>query len=613
MTRTRALIHYCRAVLFVLGCTASAFAFDLVDAKGRGVPVVHGVGLEREAAALAGICRAATGTDHAIVAAATVMQPGTWRLGEPWIGRPLILFGNVADNEAMFALYSRYLAGANAAYPGPGRYVLRALAQPFRRGTDIFVVGASDAAGAGTALTRCRELVAPGATRIPATIELGGAGGPDKVRARTSGDFARSATRFYWTGDEAAGNEAKVLLLKRLETDTRGLFGFDHTGHYGWERHYRPLQQLLTTDALTADEKREVDARLLYNALNNTDWAAVAAMRCEPTRIMDRLGRHQLSALAGNLIIFDYLHHIGTVPEDRREAVRKGQERLQAHCRSLIQGGHFHSNILAGTEGSECINILADLYLFHGDRRFVEDGILRRMADYNIAAKDNLGWYAGGDSYITCRPGCHFARASGGAAWLLAGFLYGDGRYRWMLENQHAFLTHFQVARPPETTALLNHLEPMEPTQYYGLTTQPVDAWCYGRCTAPGRPEVTVPVDAPVAQLFSRATFRDRFDRDAAYLLVQGLDTGSINANYSYQANAITRYTELGSLLLFSNSMKHTGWAQNVVSASRGEPDPQSTACVLDAHFSSDLVAGMQSRHERHGGMRWVRLSAKFR
>ncbi|MCK5803530.1 MAG: hypothetical protein KAI66_11890, partial [Lentisphaeria bacterium] len=251
--------------------------------------------------------------------------------------------------------------------------------------------------------------------------------------------------------------------------------------------------------------------------------------------------------------------------------------------------------------------ILADLYLYYGDRRAVTDGIFGRMADYNISAKDNLGWYAGGDSYITCRPGCHFARAAGGAAWLLAGFLNEDGGYRWMLENQHAFLTHFQVARPPKTTALLDHIEPIEPSRYYGLTVQPMGPWARRKCTAAGRAEVTVPVTAHADLLFSRAAFRERFDPDAAYLLVQGIDTGSINSNYSFQANGITRYTELGSLLLFSNSMKHTGWAQNVVSASRGKPDAQSAACVLDASYSSNFVSGMQSRQEHNGGTRWIR------
>jgi len=53
--------------------------------------------------------------------------------------------------------------------------------------------------------------------------------------------------------------------------------------------------------------------------------------------------------------------------------------------------------------------------------------------------------------------------------------------------------------------------------------------------------------------------------------------------------------------------MKQTGWSQSLVSASRGKPDPQSTACILETSFSTDRVCGLQSRQEQHGGMQWVR------
>ena len=571
------------------------------------VPIVFGSELEQQATVLASACRTATGATHPIIPAADVMQPGTWRLAEAWLSRDLILLGNIVNNDVIFALYSRYLAGANAAYPGLGRYVLRTLHQPFHRGVNLLMIGGSDQAGVAAGVTRVTQYLANNGGRFTPTIELGSAKGPDTVPAKRRGEFTAAAYRFYWDADIAAGQEARDLLLAEMAKRERGLWGFDKAGHYNWERFYRPLGQLLVSGLLSEAEQQEVDARLLTNAIENTDWSARAVLDCPVGGMSDRLNRHELSALAGLFIVLDYLHHVATVPEQHRVAVERDYERLLAHCRGLVENGHFHSRILAGTEGAESTNILADLYLYHGDRRAVTDGTFRRMADYNIAAKDNLGWYAGGDSYITCRPGCHFARAAGGAAWLLAGYFYSDGGYRWMLENQHAFLTHFQVARPPETTALLDHIQPVEPTHLYGLTIHPVDAWCYHKCTTEERAEVTVPAQAPVEQLFSRAAFRERFAPDAAYLLVQGLDTGSINSNYSFQANGITRYTELGSLLLFSNSMKHTGWAQNVVSASRGKPDPQSVACVLDAWHSSSLVSGLQSRQEHNGGTRWTR------
>jgi len=576
-------------------------------ARPEPAPIVFGEGLEREAAALKAACGQATNVAHPTVPAANAMAPGTWRLAASWLRRDLILLGNVVNNEAIFALYSQYLAGVNAAYPGPGHYVLRSLHQPFRRGADMLVIGGSDRAGVAAGVERVAQLLAANDGRFPPTIEIGDAGGPDTVPAKKRTTFTSAVYRFYWDADMAAGREAKRLLLTQVDRRDKGLWGFDKAGHYQWERNYRPLRQLLASGLLSPGEQERVDARLTTNVLENSDWAFLACLNKHPRTFMDSMSRHVLSALTGGHIVLDYLHHIGAPPAGKRAGVKRNYELTLAHYRHLLENGHFHSNVLAGTEGAESINILADLYLHHGDRRFVTDGILRRMADYNIAAKDNLGWYAGGDSYITCRPGCHFARSAGGAAWLLAGFFYGDGAYRWLLENQHTFLTHFQVARPPKTTAILDHIPAVDPTRLHGLTVHPLDPWCVRKCATSENAEVTMPVKATAGQLFSRAAFRERFDPDAAYLLVQGLDTGSINANYSFQANGITRYTELGSLLLFSNSMKHTGWAQNVVSASRGKPDPRSAACVLGAWVSSDLVSGMQSRQECSGGTRWVR------
>ena len=108
-------------------------------------------------------------------------------------------------------------------------------------------------------------------------------------------------------------------------------------------------------------------------------------------------------------------------------------------------------------------------------------------------------------------------------------------------------------------------------------------------------------------ETYSKAVLREGFDADDAYLHLQGLNTGTINRNDGFQGHAIVRYTELGSLLLFANTMRHSGWARTVVSASRGAPDPQSTACVLDSALRTPQVNGIQSRMDSTGGCSWTR------
>ena len=602
-------------VLALAASTAQSASPRTLDLRGdarQGPAVVYGSGREGAAATIRNTCEKVLDVPAVAVAAAEIMEPGTWRLAETWAQRPLVLVGSVVDNEAVFALHSRYLAGVNAAYPGPGRYVLRTLFSPFRRGADIVLVGAADEAGVKAGVEAFARAMTESKGAMGPTVELGDAGGPSKDSASGGTEFPRAAYRHYWYGNTAAGKKARELLLGELAARPNGLWGFDKAGHYDWERRYRPLRQVQVSGLLSEEEERQVDQRLTQNMLENSDWALEACLRTQVGDLPARASRHQISALAGAFLVLDYLVHVGTVPAPQRESVEQAYSRILGHVHSYVEGGHFCSPI-TGTEGAETLNIMADMVLYHGDGRIVRDGTLRRMADLLLSAKDNLGCHACDDSYIGCRPGCHFARSAGGATWLWAGHFYRDGGYRWLLENVHAFLTHFQVARPPEPTALLAGIPATEPSRYTGVDVQPLAPAWYGRCTERVADEAAVPVKIPYERTFTRAAFRDGFAREDAYLLLQGVDRGSINANYAYQANAVTRYTELGSLLLFSNSLKHTGWSQNVVSVSRGALDPQSTASELEAVLNAPFMAALRSRHERHGGMNWVRTLVRRR
>ena len=541
------------AAVCLVGHGLAGAGIDLQGTPGNGPAVIHGGGTEAAAERVAKALGTVLGAKVETVAAGKIMEPGTWRLAAPWLQRPLVLLGSVADNEAMFALHSRYLAGANAAYPGAGRFVLRTLSSPFRRGIDMFAIGAADPAGLAAGVARFEALIAASGGQLAPLIEGGDAEGTVQLKAGGGTDFSRLAGKYYWTGEPKAAEQAKAALLKEMATRKVGLWNFQAAGHYSWERLYRPLRQFQVAGMLSVAESRQVDLRLMQNVLENTDWALVACLKAKVGDLPRKASRHQLSALAGGFLIFDYLEHVGAVPEDKRAAVHEGYEILLGHIESYVAGGVFCSRI-TGAEGAETLNIMADMYLYHGDRRIVTDGTLRRMADLYLSAKDNLGCHSCDDSYIGCRPGSHFSRSSGGATWLWAGYLYQDGGYHWLLDNVQTFLTHFQVSRPPETAQLLAGVAPVEPQRYLGVSIQPLDRVWYHGCTTYPPGENAVPVKIPYERTFTRAAFRDGFTSADAYLMFQGVDRGSIHPNYAYQANAITRYTELGSLLLFSNS-----------------------------------------------------------
>jgi hypothetical protein len=573
---------------------------------------VHGPAQTAAAESLRDALHASLGTEPEVVLDEEVMEPGAWRLAEPWLHRPLIALGNVDNNRAIFALFSQFFAGVNSAWPGPDSYVLRTLFQPFRRGADILVVGGSDADGLTAGVARFAALVdatvadADGVRALAPTIEIGDASGPRPASTSKAGDFVGAVQYLYWRGSAPAGQQARDYLMADIAEREEGLWGLNRSGHYRWEQHYRALRQLIASGILSDKDVRLVDQRLLTNALDNKDHYGAWVMRKGVGGFSESLSRHPISALTGQFIIFEYLHFLGDVPGDRREAVDAGYERMLGHVQSLVDAGRFQSNLL-GTEGMDVLNTMAALYLHLGDGAAVDRGLFAGMADFHVACMDNLGCQIGDDAYITCRPGSQYARSTGGLCLLLATRFEQDGQYRWLTDNTRHFYSHLTVRQPPELTGLASGVTPEAPDRYIGLDIVPMDPRWYERASTYTTDEVATPIDVPPDETYSKAVLREGFDADDAYLHLQGLNTGTINRNDGFQGNAIVRYTELGSLLLFANTMRHSGWARTVVSASRGAPDPQSTACVLDSALRTPQVNGIQSRMDSTGGCSWTR------
>ena len=603
------------AALVAAGVHAPAQAqerFVLAGGEGPLPAIVHGPDHAEAAQSLRDALRASMGSDPEVVLDDEVMEPGSWRLAEAWLHRPLIALGNVDDNRAIFALFSQFFEGANSTWPGPGSYVLRTLFQPFRRDADILVIGASDADGLAAGVARLAALAgatvadADGVRALAPTIESGDASGPRPAATANVDDFVSAVQRFYWRADAGAGQRARELLLADIAGRREGLWGFNESGHYDWERHYRSLRQLLASGVLSDADVRAVDERLLTNALENRDSYGAFVMRAQVGSFSRSLSRHPISALTGQLIIFEYLHFLGTVPQEQREAVDAGYERMLGHVQSLVDAGRFQSNLL-GVEGMDVLNNMASLYLHLGDGAAVSRGLFAGMADFHVAGTDNLGCHVGDDAYITCRPGSHYALTTGGLCLLLATHFGRDGQYRWLTDNTRHFYSHLSVPQPPELPSLASEVAPQAPERYLGLVVVPMDPHWYASSHSRAADEVATPIQVPPEETFSKAVLREGFGADDAYLHLQGLNSGAINRNDGFQGNSIVRYTELGSLLLFANTMKHSGWARSVVSASRGAADPQSTACVLASSLRTPQLTAIQSRMDANGGCGWTR------
>ncbi|MBM3498483.1 MAG: hypothetical protein FJX74_07400 [Armatimonadetes bacterium] len=582
----------------------AAQTMELARDGGPGATVVAPADAAASAAALRDGLQRVLGVDFVLVAPDEIMDGPNWRLKDEWLGRPLILLGNVATNRAMFALFSQFLEGANSAYPGSGKYTLRVVFEPFRRGVHMVSLGASDPAGLDAGVARFVSLAEATRGSLGPLIEIGDTTGPTSRPSASGDDFIWAAGQWYWQGDAGAGQRAREVLMAEMAKPDP--WGFLVGGHYDWERTYRPLRQMLASGLLSDPEREAVEQRLLAIALTSTDWAGLVPLQAAPGSATDWMTRHPISGLIAHYILYDYLAHVADVPPDKQAQVAEGHDLLRGHIESLILDDRYMSNEV-GTQGVDNLSFMADMYLLLGDHRVVERGLFGKMADFYMAGKDNLGYQAGDDAYITCRPGAHKAYSGGGLPLLLAAFCDRDGQYRWLLDNTHHFMSHMQVPQPPEIAGLAAGVPPQEPTRYHGLSLLTMDPWWYRRCSSWQRDEMMTPLTASAEDSFTKAVFRDGHDPADAYLLLQGVNLGGPGGGEGFSANAIVRYTELGSILLFANTNHQTSWQRSVVSASRGEADPQGIACLRGAQFSTPTATGLESVQECEGGLRWSR------
>jgi len=584
-----------------------------------GVTIAYGKADAAVARRLGDQLSAVLGVDVPMVEDAQILAPGTWRPADQWRGKHLLMIGSIHTNRALLPLHVRFLAGASASYPGPGRYEIRVVFEPFCRGASVIVVGASDGAGLEAGVNRflglVRILAERGNPSMPPLVELGSASGPDQPAASVAGALADLADAVYWDGSLAAARKARGMVLKDLETRQRGFAAGPYENylldgaHYKWVSAYRALRQLTAVGIFSDEELRRIDERLVQNGLETADGYGRSAVTRDPAFINRYLSRHMLTGLLGQLIIFEYLDQVGYVPRDKQAAIHRGYEQLRSHVDALLKLKRFRS-CLEGYEGLDCVNLLTEVYLHSGDDRLVQDGILRSMADYYLANVDNLGYQAGTDAYITTAAGSHAMQPTGGLSLLAAACLLRDGQYRWLTERMNGFrFTYSYGSRiPPGLLSLGGDVAAVAPSRYTGLGLVSMDRWAYQTVRELSASEALTPVEAPYTDVFSKAVFRDGFGSEDAYLMLQGLSTHVQYPNHeAYQANSIPRYTELGSLLLYHNTQRQSSWARNAVSTSRGEHDPQSAACVLQGRFSSPVVSGVQSLLAHDGGVGWQR------
>ncbi|TWU23289.1 Lambda-carrageenase precursor [Novipirellula galeiformis] len=482
------------------------------------------------------------------------MRPGTTADRE--FTENVILLGNVFDNPAMLLLYSRQFTPVDSVCPGPTGYLLQTVHDPFGNGHGAIVVGASDDAGLKLATDAFvqkinerpfteKELSFPKfldakygeaflrryswlkKKKNPNTVADGLKRGQEILdtgkHTSIAGLLRTTALRYQLSGNS---DEAKLyvalwdLYAKSAVNDPSqmggGMWGFDsdfpsYEVVSGWDNMEEDL-------ALTDTERLQV-------ARNMARWlreAVVVKATMTPRRVAFN---HQTFPTLG--VLRAGLYFSQAYPD----AVEGGKWLAQADRVFGNQQKYFKCYEDCNTYQWLTDGHVMRYALARPDFTVFENGNAERMSDYCIATMNNLGYqvpygdtgaWTGSTSEQTVLNAVTYATGNQAALW--ASTLKQNNRNVFQLYN-------FQRAAPVHA-----------PSGFDGVKMWPLEPAYVN--TFPVEPR---PADN---QLFDKVSFRDSFDVNSPYLLLDGLNNGG---HGHLDGNSVEQLTQFDRIWLADN------------------------------------------------------------
>ncbi|MCP4641110.1 MAG: PQQ-binding-like beta-propeller repeat protein [bacterium] len=470
-------------------------------------------------------------------------------------GQTAFLVGNVTTNPAMLLVYARFMTPVDAICPGTAGALVHTVFDPFGKGVNAVVVGASDAEGLGKAVDLLRDAVA--------SQPVGNALVLPRLFERAYGEDFLS--KYGWADDAPAADR----LEKGLAIGQRALDQGAHTSVAG------VLGKVAARYRLTG---HSVEAKLFVKLWEMYEKSAVA----DPRKFGGPWGFD--SDFSSSVVVpgWRVIEHDPALTDEERLATTKAmgrwlREAVIPSCVGAVGSAHVPHNhqtfpalgaLFAGLYYTEGFDVaegelwlrVADAvfkrqatyykphedcngyqWLTHGhlmrytvarpDFTLYENGNGQRIIDYCIGVMDNLGiqvpygdtgsWQCW-DSETICLDIFAFAVDDPAAAWA-ANLKHG-------LRKTKA-LHGFQRPEPGE-----------KPTKYDGVKVWPLEPQYHESHGAEGRPALEL--------CFDKISFRERMAPEAAYLLLDGLSNGG---HMHYDGNSIPRITQFNRIWLADN------------------------------------------------------------
>lgn len=484
----------------------------------------------------------------------------------------VIASGGIHTNRAMLPLYARYLSFGDADYPGDDGYVIRTITRPFGQGTAAIALEASTREGEIAAVERFAVLLSQSeGGQFPQTIE-------SHLSERWSVQARRGRERgiqYALTGDPERAREGIQMLLSSMDPET----GWLEYGDYGIERYVREYSLLQDAPGISEAPTLKLDQGLLVTAIHSANqW-----WRRKDGRSIG--GRHQTMGTSCFAAAVELLRRRGNPDEEARALLDQWWQESQDYWRNACST--FHDD-LEGIPIYYCPEPTLDWALILCFEDYIERQIpLVVLRAYTVI--DNLGYYAGTGTYEECRPGDLFKIVPWG--WLLkaASFFHPGQGYDWLMQNiPNTDIGTWGLSRSVGGARAFGRIDDqVSPDHLLGIVAVPLGEYRYSSlphnlndARSSGRMHLSAPLD----RCFEKLCFRDSFDTDGQYMVLEGYQAVGADNLTPMDANSIIRYTDLGHIWLHSNSEKSGNLFRSAVFCTDGFNDSlQSAGCEIQA------------------------------
>lgn len=536
------------------------------------------------------------GAEVSAVTPEAALMPSGLALRPELLASTLVLLGGIHTNPALLPLYARYLSFGDAAYPGGEGFVIRPVPRPFGPGTAAVALEASSEGGAAAAVARFAELLH--------TVRGGVL--PPHFEAHLSPSWEQTVASVgdpgmrYALAARASDGAAGVANLLQIMNPTTGIAS---AGDYGIERWVREYGYLQDVAGIGAAEVQALDDRLLRTLLTtqNEYWRARGGGHIG--------GRHQTMGTSAFASAVHLLRRRGNPNAEARQLLDQWWSECEAYWRNACST--FHDD-LEGIPVYYSPEPTLDWALVLGVDGYVKDQLpLACLRAYTVV--DNLGFYAGTGTYEECRPGDVYKLVPWG--WLLRAAAYfhpGQG-YDWVQEHMPGTgLGTWALGRNVAGARNFSGgTASTAPPDWLGIRAAPLGEYRYrqlahDRNTAREKGERYLV--AAVERTFEKLCFRDSFEPDGQYLVLEGFQAAVADNQPPLDANSIIRYTDLGHVWLYANTEKQGNLPRTAVYCTDGRNDsPQPAGCELQALHDGQRVGLVASHFPDYTACHWTR------